>query len=169
MFINTKGSSWNEVKRKLKIDSEISDKWILNEIFICTVTSPIRSRKEYCDLRGIDVNSPLWYDETKKGKLDNRIKKSKNKVWNEVFEFSVEKRLSNLNLNLHILSKENKKFHELVLSILNVFADSTSREISQEMYISFIEYILNVKNHEINNLLPYIENTHMQNDLKQLH
>ncbi|MBM7660411.1 hypothetical protein JOC85_001178 [Bacillus mesophilus] len=156
IFINTKGSSWQNVKKKLNSDGVFYEKWLLNEIFICTVTSPIRSRKEYCDILGKDIHEPLWYDETIEGKKDRRVKNGKENVirWNEVFEFRVDTRLSNLNINLNEFSYENKVFHKLVHIILNVFADSTSREIDQETYSLFIEYIAKIQNYKTNNLLP---------------
>jgi len=140
IFVKTKGSSKQNVNKYWSRYNAIYDKWILDELYIGEITSQIRSREEYYVIKNIPPKTPLWYDETIEGKNDKRITKRKNKGerWKRVFEFKHRLTFSDLNINMVDLHNNHPEF---VRCVIDIFIGQGSREISQDLYTSLIEFI----------------------------
>lgn len=151
LFIRTRGASKQNVN-KYWSHGQIYDKWILSQIWIGEVTSPIKSREEYCQTRGRNMYDPLWYDETEVGRNDKRItqRKTTGLRWKRVFEFKKTNCLKNLDIPFEQL---NMVFPEFVKAIVEVYTNTGSREIGQDLYISIMEYISGLENERKEQLL----------------
>jgi hypothetical protein len=154
IFIRTKGASKQNVNKSWSRNSEIFDDWYLDELWVGKVTIPIKSRQEYCMIKGIPANTPLWYDETKIGKSDKRLtqRKTTGIRWNRVFEFRPVVTLSSLNINI---KKLNNIFPDFVKATLEIYVGQGSREITLNQYTSLMEYIAGLQNEYKNQLMNY--------------
>ncbi|KUO96522.1 hypothetical protein [Ferroacidibacillus organovorans] len=152
IFIRTKGASKQNVNMFWSRHRMIYSEWFLSELWIGKVTSPIQSRKEYCDIYGWEVTTPLWYDETEIGRIDKKItqRKSTGIRWNRVFEFKKVQELKNLNIQMNQM---NEYLPEFVHAVIDIYTGKGSREISTDLYVSVMEYIAGYTNGIKENLL----------------
>lgn len=146
LFVKVGGAQKQKVNKQWSRNSQIDDKWTLEELYISEVISPIRSRYEYCMSNSLSTSTPLWYDETFTGKKDQRVTKRTREIrWKRVFEFSEIACLSSLKINLKEL---NTVFPEFVQAVRETYVSSVSRELPANVYTSVIEYLSMHENKE---------------------
>jgi hypothetical protein len=127
LFIKIGGASRQDVQNNF---DKVKDKWYLREMVIAEITSKIRSRYEYCQLKKIDFSEQLWVNDPKNNKLWR---------WNRVFEFKIIKTFNN---NMLFSKFENKKTKILCETIREVFCFQYSREIALDEYRNFLEQLV---------------------------
>ena len=138
IFVRHKGSSYQAIAKSWSSSERLPTNWYLTELSICQVTSPLQSRIEYALQHNIDIDTPLWYDETEGASLDSRVRHRVNHKWPYVFEFKQLTNLSNLWVSLEKASLDIPAFTN---AVREVYTQHTSREISIEEYVRLLEYI----------------------------
>ena len=135
LFIKTKGCRYQD------LNTSKYNEWKLDSIFVCKVITTIMSREHYCQMKRINYDSLLWYDETEKGKSDSKLRKRKTKEkfrWNRVFEFKKEDEFNNLDLCIKDIPNSLKCFKNICVE---VFKNHISSEIEIEQYLKLFQYI----------------------------
>ena len=127
LFIKVGGASRQDVQNKY---NTVENKWYLDEIVIGRITSKIRSRYEYCQLRKIPLSTQLWVNDPQENGLWR---------WNRVFEFKILKIFNKKIMFSEIGSKDTEV---LIETIREVYCYQYSRELALEEYRNFLEKIL---------------------------
>jgi len=127
LFIKTKGASSQDVQNNF---DSVKDKWTLTEIIIAEVSSKIRSRLEYCQLKKIPYQNKLWVNDP----YENDCWR-----WNRVFEFKIVKTLKK---DILLYSLNNHSSEGFFHATKEVFCYRKSREISLSEYRDIIETLL---------------------------
>lgn len=151
VFVRTQGASKQSVSKDWYTNKRVTEGWYLKDLWIGEVTTPIKSREEYCAEKNYEINAPLWYDETASGKTDSRVtKRTTANRWKRVFEFKPVISLFALNISLN---KLYMGYPELVKAIVEIYTNKGSREISQALYTAVMEYIAEKENERKHSLI----------------
>ena len=131
LFFKTNGIATQDLQKKYQTENSISEKWMLQEIYIAEVRSKIHSRNEFLQIRKKVAGTSLW-------KNDPQIKTQWR--WNRVFEFEkirvISKTISMRNLH------KNPACSNFVSKSLEAFCYGKSREISLQEYRNLLETII---------------------------
>lgn len=144
IFVKTRGASGFKVQpayHNYKSDFEQNGRrknwpkevksWILEEVYIAEVKSAIYSREEYCAIKKIQYEKQLWNND----KFDSETNRWTQ--WTRVFEF---RKVSSASVNKPVFECFSKSSAPFIDQMTESFCYSgTSRELSAEQYLQFIE------------------------------
>jgi hypothetical protein len=103
--------------------------WMIDEIFIAEVVSPIFSRAEYCAKEKIPLSTQLWNNDTKKNGQWR---------WDRVFEF---KKVSSAQPQKSASLIHNKSTSKFFDCLAEAYCYRKSRELSSDEYLQFAEVL----------------------------
>lgn len=131
IFIKTGGCGQKELQRDYL---GMINQWIIHSLVICKVVTPIMSRVEYCRKNNIQETEYLWASEAKNKKIE----------YNFIFEFEPIYSIDNIDCPINLIRDKIPSFIDNVLK--EIFLRSSSKSVSQEDYVTFLELITNFDN-----------------------
>jgi hypothetical protein len=127
LFAKSSGASTQSVQRSYHRGNVHND-WFLEELYIAEVYSEILSREEYCQRKGLSLDTQLW-------KEDPKPKDSWR--WSRVFEFwpiaCLKKRVRMSSLN------ERGRPDNFTVAVTQVYCYGKSRELDPKDYMRLLE------------------------------
>jgi len=112
--------------------------WRILDLTVCEVTSRIRSREEYCDIKQIPRNQKLWHN-------DPLYPSGVREMWPRVFEF---KTLNHYQLDVNIKDLYDNKIGHSLTNTLSVFLSQGGKNyfvLERDEYEYLLQRIIELK------------------------